>query len=77
MSEAIEYYEIQSEIDPRFGAKIYPHDVFGWGSGWHLMKMEGKEALSPNDMRKLTTEEVVVELRTECRRLHNKTDHGY
>jgi hypothetical protein len=70
-----DHYEIQSSIDPKYGAKIYPFSVWTSGSGWYLMRVSDKEALTPSELRELAGEHVVIELINECRALHDKTDH--
>lgn len=70
------HYEIQSEIDSRYGATIYPENTHKGGAGWFLYIVDGKKALSPAEMRGIAGHDVVNELVEECRELLVKTDHN-
>lgn len=69
-------YEIQSEINPKYGAKIYPLNIHKGGAGWYLYAVEDKKALSPKEMRELVGAAVVDELVAECNKLHILEEHG-
>jgi len=75
MSEHTDYYEIQSSINPKYGATIYPEDIYKHGAGWYLHVVKDKKALSPADLRKIAGDAVVVELTDECKRLLVKENH--
>jgi len=68
-------YKIQSSINSKYGAIIYPYNIHKRGSGWALYILKDEKAVSREELRKLAGKSVVTELTEECRRLHDKTDH--
>lgn len=72
----INFYVIQSSINPHFGAKIYPLNIHHMGSGYYLMETHSGKAHSPEEMRVMAGDEIVEELLAECRALHAVTEHG-
>ena len=68
-------YEIQSRIDPKYGATVYPKNIHKGGAGWYFYRLSGKVALSPQEMRTEAECGAVEELQREVQTLYLKENH--
>jgi hypothetical protein len=75
-SDCHKRYEIQSAINPKFGAVIYPQNIAGGGSGWYLRRISDDKALSRQEMREYACDAVEKELTEECKVLFRLEDHN-
>ena len=70
-----EHYEIQSGIDPKFGAVIYPFSTYKGGAGWYLREISTGKAYSPEELRAIAGNDVVEELTKDARELYAREDN--
>jgi len=69
------YYEIQSVLNPKYGATIYPQNVHNDGAGFFVYKIKNKETLTPMELRDVAGDKVANELIDNCYKLLNKENH--
>ena len=70
-----DFYIIQSSIDSKFGATIYPENIYKGGAGWFLHYVGSGKALSQKELRDIAGDVITDELVAEARILLATTDH--
>lgn len=65
-----QYYEIQSNIDPRYGAIIYPLAVYDTGAGYTFIEFKSGNTLTTKELKQKIGIQGTEYLISRCRKLY-------